>query len=81
MRKGEGILSLRFCMKTVKNTDDDVNYDAMQVDAILNFTTNVVLESFINSLVSERTVFVDFGRSRGISFVQDHLQCYVLTLK
>ena len=71
--KRRGYIVVTFLHENCENTDDVVNYDAMQVDAILNFTTNVVSESFINSLVSERTVFVDFGRSRGISFVQDHV--------
>ncbi len=70
--KRRGYIVTTFLHENCENADDKVTYETLQVDAILNFTINVVSESFINSLVSEHTVFVDFGRSRGMSFVQDH---------
>lgn len=79
--KRRGYIVTTFLHENCENGSEVVNYETLQVDAILNFTTNVVSESFINSLISEHTVFVDFGRNRGMSFVQDHSEAMEAAVK
>lgn len=57
-----------------ENCDDHevIRPGGIQVDALMNFTVNLVSQEFLNSLMTKHTVLVDFGADNGLSFKYDH---------